>query len=95
MEEKKSKPQVPQGEGQQKKLSYDELNETCMQLYQQNQTLMRQLAQANYTNMFKRLDYLFMVVENMEVFDDEFINSCVDEIKEALTPAEKEEQSIN
>ena len=36
--------------------------------------------------MFKRLDYLFKVVENANTFKDgDFLNSCMDEIKEALT----------
>lgn len=79
----------PQMEEQ--KLTYEQLNEACSQLYQQNQYLQNQLKQANLTNMFKRLDYLFKVLENENVIkDSEFIANCVEEIKDALTIAESE-----
>lgn len=75
------KPQV-----EEQKLTYEQLNEACSQLYQQNQYLQNQLKQANLSNMFKRLDYLFKVLECEKVIkDSEFISSCVDEIKEALS----------
>lgn len=74
----------PQMEEQ--KLTYEQLNEACSQLYQQNQYLQNQLKQANLSNMFKRLDYLFKVLECEKVIkDSEFISSCVDEIKGALS----------
>jgi hypothetical protein len=82
-----------------KKLSYEELNNTCVQLYQQNQHLLKQMSQMNMTNMFKRLDYLFMVLKYESVIKDaEFVNACVEEIKTAIAgePEEnetKEEQS--
>ena len=72
--------------GQQAKLSYEELNDACAQLSQQNQYLVRQMRQMDMTNMFRRLDYLFKVLENAHVIKDtDFINSCVSEIKEAMT----------
>lgn len=95
MEEKKLKGQAEtksiQGSSakqKQQKLSYDQLNEACAQLYQQNQYLTKQLQQANVSNMFKRLDYLFMVLRYEAVIKDpEFVNSCIEEIKSAMTPA--------
>lgn len=69
----------------QQKLTYEQLNDACMQLSQQNQYLSRQLQQANLTNMFKRLDYLFMVLNYESVIKDpDFVNSCVEEIKNAI-----------
>lgn len=82
MEEKKL---TEKNEQSAQKLTYEQLNETCMQLYQQNQMLTKQLQQSNYANMFKRLDYLFLVLKYAEVIDDyDFVNDCIDEIKDAL-----------
>jgi hypothetical protein len=67
------------------KLTYEQLNEACSQLYQQNQNLVKQLQQANMVNMFKRLDYLFKVIEYGGMFDDKFLDDCVSEIKDAMT----------
>ena len=85
MEEKKAKEFKMRGNKEQK-LSYDQLNAACGQLYQQNQRLVQELRQANLTNMFKRLDYLFMVLNYSTIIkDSDFVNSCIDEIKDALT----------
>ena len=75
------------------KLTYKQLNDVCNQLFQQNQELRKGLQEMNAVNMFKRLDYLFKVVELASTFkDSDFINSCMDEIKEALTiPADNKE----
>lgn len=75
------------------KLTYEQLNDVCNQLFQQNQELRKGLQEMNAVNVFKRLDYLFKVVELASTFkDSDFINSCMDEIKEALTiPADNKE----
>lgn len=86
MEEQKAKTVEMNASQENKKLSYDELNEVCMRLEQQNQYLVRELQKANLTNMFKRLDYLFKVVEYSHSFGDaEFVGNCIEEIKEAMT----------
>ena len=74
-------------------LTYEQLNDVCNQLFQQNQELRKSLQEMNAVNIFKRLDYLFKVVESASTFkDSDFINSCMDEIKEALTiPADNKE----
>ena len=98
MEEKKSNQAmgVAKNEGTQevKKYSYEQLNEICGELYQQNQRLAQQLRQAQMTNMFRRLDYLFMVLQYEAVIQDpKFISNCVEEIKEAINgPAEDKKQ---
>lgn len=74
--------------------SYEELNKICMQLEQQNQYLLKQLYQANQTSMFKRLDYLFKVLEfEATIKDSEFVNNCIAEIKEAITIPEETEET--
>ena len=93
MEEKKSKVVNMKGENTEpKKLTYEQLNNACNQLFQQNQQLLHKIQEINAVNMFKRLDYLFKVVELAATFKDaDFVNSCIDEIKEAMTPAPEEE----
>ena len=86
MEEQKAKTVEMNASQENKKLSYKELNEVCMRLEQQNQYLVRELQKVNLTNMFKRLDYLFKVVEYSHSFGDaEFVGNCIEEIKEAMT----------
>lgn len=95
MEEKKKAKQValnanPVSESkeseaqEQRKATYEELNNYCIQLYQQNKQLVAQLKQVEMNNMFKRLDYLFKVVENSGMFDHDFVVECTDEIKQAM-----------
>lgn len=59
-------------------------------LKSQNVQLIYQLQGANLNNMFKRLDYLFKVVENAAMFDEAFVDQCIAEIKELMTPPEEE-----
>ena len=69
---------------QPKKLSYEELQNVAGQLQQQNLQLRRALAESNYTNAFKRLDYLFKVLQYEDMFDDrDFVLTCVEEIQTA------------
>ena len=63
---------------EEKKLSYEELENLANTLY-------LRLQEADMSNMFKRLDYLFKVVENKPVFSAKFAKGCVDEIEDLLT----------
>lgn len=76
-----------------KKLSYDELENVANQLSEQSRSLYKKLQEANLTNIFKRLDYLFKVIEFKESFDPDFINMCIDEIEGVLTIPEKGDTS--
>ena len=71
-------------ENKKKELSYDELKNVAGQLSQQNQQLNMMLQQANMTNIFKRLDYLFKVLENKNCFNSDFVITCADEIKDTI-----------
>lgn len=62
-------------------------------LKSQNTQLIYQLQNANMANLFKRLDYLFKVVENAAMFDEVFVEQCIAEIKELMTPPETEEKA--
>ena len=92
MEEKKAKTveMKPQDE---KKYSYEELNNIASQLSQQNQQLYQQLQRANMTNMFKRLDYLFKVIENGAMFSPAFTDKCIKEIEDSMTLEEEVEEN--
>lgn len=96
-EVKMATPSSEKGE-QAQKYSYEQLNNICNQLYQQNQNLVKQLQQLNMVNMFKRLDYLFKVVElsngsSVYHFNKEFVNDCIAEIEESMTPVPEEENA--
>lgn len=96
MEEKKTAKQVSinagannkLAQGEQKKATYEELNNYCMQLFNQNKQLMAQLQQRDMLNLFKRLDYLFLVLKNKDCFTSDFVGDCVAEITNALSVPE-------
>lgn len=70
---------------EEKKYTESELNAACGQLYQR---LMKEIQVRDMTNMFKRMDYLFKIIENENYFSNDFVNSCIQEIETALTPVE-------
>lgn len=75
-----------------KKLTYEQLNDACNQLFQQNRQLSLKNRELEQFCMNKRLDYLFKVVENSDKFSSDFVVSCTSEIEEAMTiPSTKEE----
>ena len=73
-------------------LSYDQLKEVAAQLQHENQQLRSTLVRIDYSNTFKRLDYLFKVLELKDCFDSEFVITCSDEIKELMTPPTENEE---
>lgn len=93
MEEKKLNPQEnASAQDNNQKLTYEQLNEACSQLYQQNQNLLKQLQQANMMNMFKRLDYLFQVLKYNTLFEEGFVSNCINEIQDAMTIQQEEKE---
>lgn len=87
MEEKEVK--APNSE----KLSYEQLENVAHQLSEQNRQLYAKLQEMQVDNMFKRLDYLFKVVENTGVFSIDFHTRCVEEIESLMTiPEEPQEE---
>ena len=75
------------------KMSYEQLENIAHQLSEQARKLYSQLQQSNVTNMFKRLDYLFKVVENGHMFKQDFLEKCIAEIEEIMTVPEEPENS--
>lgn len=105
MEEEKAKEvNMASKEEKKQKLSYEELNQACAELSQQNQQLRdylqklyKQMQQMDSALQFKRLDYLFKIVEmanqnKLWQFSDEFIQMALKEIEETLTPPNEEEK---
>lgn len=70
-------------------LSYDQLKEVAAQLQHENQQLRSTLVRVDYSNTFKRLDYLFKVLDNYVHFDDDFVASCIKEIQDIMTIKEE------
>lgn len=78
------------------KMSYEQLENVAHQLSEQAKQLYMKLQAANMSNMFKRLDYLFKVVENGHMFKQNFLEKCIAEIEEIMTVPEetdKEEET--
>lgn len=94
MEEQKKKvvemkPQVQRPE----KMSYEQLENVAHQLSEQNRQLFAKLQELNMANMFKRLDYLFKVIENGHMFKQDFLEKCIAEIESLITIPKQEEES--
>ena len=71
------------------KMSYEQLENVAHQLSEQAKQLYMKLQAANMSNMFKRLDYLFKVVENGHMFKQDFLEKCIAEIEEIMTVPEE------
>lgn len=84
-ESKKVKLNIGNMEEGKKKLTYEQLNDTCNQLWLQNRQLAVKNRELEQFVMNKRLDYLFKVVEYSSSFSSDFVVSCSNEIEEALT----------
>lgn len=93
MEENKTKVvSMNNGKKEEKKLTYEQLNDACNQLWQQNKQLATRTRELEQFAMNKRLDYLFKVLEYSNKFNSDFIVNCVNEIEEAMTITNQEEK---
>ena len=66
-----------------KELTYDELKNVAGQLQQQNKFLIEQLQKNEYTDLHKRIEYLFKVIEYKDIFqyvDSGFTNEVISEL---------------
>lgn len=80
------------------KPSYEQLERDIAGLKSMNNQLIMQLQQMNMGNLFKRLDYLFKVLEvapqlPTDVLNPEFVTQCAKEIEMHMTPTESAEES--
>lgn len=67
-----------------KKLSYEQLNDACNQLWQQNKQLIQENKELVNAVTSKRIDCLFKIVENSKAFTSEFVTDCAKEIEDAI-----------
>ena len=72
-------------ETKQQKLTYEQLNDACNQLWQQNKQLAARNRELETFAMNKRLDYLFKVLELSNQFSSDFVGNCSSEIEQAMT----------
>lgn len=80
-----------------KKLSYEELENVChqlsaqsQQLNTQNQQLRMALNEANLSNLYKRLDYLFEVINRDNSYlSVDFKKQCAEEIETLMATPEQ------
>ena len=92
MEEQKKKVVEMKPQERPEKMSYEQLENVAHQLSEQNRQLFAKMQELNMANMFKRLDYLFKVVENGHMFDQDFLEKCIAEIESLMTVPEQEEE---
>lgn len=72
--------------------TYEELVAENNQIKQQAEAMYRQMQQMNMQNIFKRLEFLFKVVENRSAFPEEFKNKCILEVVNLLTIPEEQKE---
>lgn len=65
--------------------TYEQLKYFVDQLATQNRALREQVMHLSNEASYKRMDYLFKVIEYNEMFSGDFISKCISEIQEALT----------
>ena len=90
-------------EGEVKKLSYSELENVChqlsaqaQQLNAQNQQLRMALNEANLANLYKRLDYLFAVIDKDNAYlSHNFKVQCAIEIENLMATPEQTEENTD
>ena len=76
----------------QEKLSYDELNQVSQQLFQENKMLRTKVQELSVEAFYKRIEYMFKVVELASVFSKEFVERTIQEI-ETVMKAEEEQRA--
>ena len=89
----KSNNQMKGGQTSEKqKLTYEQLNDACNQLWQQNKQLVMKNKELEQFALNKRLDYLFKVLEFSDKFHSDFVVECAGEIESAMTiPAQEDD----
>lgn len=75
------------------KLTYEQLEAVASQLSDQAKKLYERLQEANMSNAFRRLDYLFKVVEFGPMFPDSFVERCAGEIQAMMYAPEGKEDA--
>lgn len=69
---------------EEKKLSYEELENYAKQLTQQFDMMRKQMESMQLQEVVARLNFLFKVVELAKHFNKEYVSKCVEEIQRIL-----------
>jgi hypothetical protein len=72
-------------------MSKNQLRDTAGQLYYQNQQLMNRIKSMDMTNIFRRFDYLFKIMEHSDKYPKEFVGAIINEICTGMYPEEPKE----
>lgn len=71
-----------------------QLSEQSRQLYAQNQELRKKLQEADMAGFFKRLDYLWMVINSDNpLLSQDFLKTCAEEFMQMMKAPEAEEET--
>lgn len=73
--------------------SYEELKNYCDQLMMQRNQLGQRLQQV--TNVLNKMPWLFEVLKAKEMFSENFVKRCANEIEEIMTPPEEANKENN
>lgn len=73
-----------------KEFTLDEMKNIAHQLQEQLIKTTKELQQSRLEGLYKRLEFLFKVVEFRGVFSNVFFDECVKEIENIMTPQEIE-----
>src|SRR5690554_697802 len=98
MEDKKSKvvEMSPKASGeeakQDNKISYEELVNVANQLQVQNRKMQQQLYQLMEEHSVIRMNFLFEIVKNSNMFQKDTVEECIKEIEESLFTSYKESE---
>lgn len=89
MEERNKKKPTEVGklnpEVEEKKMSYEDLTSVVDKLQNENYQLKLILQRSQREDIYKRMDYLFKIIENSVMFPEDFLAKCTDEIVKAMT----------
>lgn len=80
----------------QEKLSYEQLTEIANNLHQRLIKAEQTVRDISLGNTFKRLEFLFKIVETYNMFPEEFVSKIVLEIQDLMTleePTNQEESN--
>lgn len=79
--------------GKEKEVSTKELKAQVMQLVQENGALRGELEKASLYVTFRRMDFLFQLIEKKDLFPEETVNKAITELTEVLYPAKEETEN--
>lgn len=85
-----------------RKLTYEELENAARQISMQMDNLVKEnrqlkiaVQQLQLSNMYTELGFKFKVLENTKMFNEEFVEKCISDIEETMSPKEPSETEEN